>query len=79
MNHSPSFTTDSKLDREIKDTLLFDTMNLVNFGANDRRKCLEEERKRIKERLLQRQNKRDSKSVTTLIVDRSSLYVIIHT
>ena len=61
VNHSPSFHTDHKLDKEIKEALLMDTLNLVNFGAVDKRKCLEEEKRRIKERLFQRQNKRESK------------------
>ena len=41
--------------------LLYDTLNLVNFGAVDKRKCIEEERRKIKERLFQRQNKKESK------------------
>lgn len=31
VNYSPSFTTDSHLDREVKDALLCDTMTLVNL------------------------------------------------
>ena len=61
MNHSPSFHTDSKLDKEIKEALLYDTMNLANFGAVDKRKCIEEEKRKIKERLFARQNKKESK------------------
>jgi len=55
VNHSPSFTTDSALDREIKDVLLFDTLNLINFGAVDRKRCIEEDRRRVKERLFAKQ------------------------
>ncbi|KAJ8264676.1 hypothetical protein GJAV_G00152400, partial [Gymnothorax javanicus] len=51
VNHSPSFTTDSRLDREVKDNLLYDTLVLINLGACDRRKITEEERRRVKERL----------------------------
>ena len=61
VNHSPSFHTDHKLDKELKEALLYDTLNLVNFGAVDKRKCIEEERRKIKERLFQRQNKKESK------------------
>ncbi|KAL5005179.1 hypothetical protein ScPMuIL_018635, partial [Solemya velum] len=61
VNHSPSFNTDSELDREIKGALVWDTLHLVNFGACDRRKCIEEEKKRIKDRLLGRPNKKESK------------------
>ncbi|XP_052098042.1 tubulin polyglutamylase ttll6-like isoform X7 [Mytilus californianus] len=61
VNHSPSFNTDSELDREIKGALVMDSLNLVNFGACDRRKCIEEEKKRIKDRLMGRGTKKESK------------------
>ncbi|XP_012937408.1 tubulin polyglutamylase ttll6 isoform X10 [Aplysia californica] len=61
VNHSPSFTTDSQLDREIKGTLIWDTLGLINFGAVDRKKCMEEERKRIKDRLLGKYTKKETK------------------
>uniref|UniRef100_A0A8C6RQX8 Tubulin tyrosine ligase-like family, member 13 n=1 Tax=Nannospalax galili TaxID=1026970 RepID=A0A8C6RQX8_NANGA len=51
VNHSPSFTTDSRLDREVKDALLCDTMNLVNLWGCDKRKVIEEDKRRVKERL----------------------------
>ncbi|XP_042635610.1 neugrin isoform X3 [Catharus ustulatus] len=53
VNHSPSFSTDSQLDREVKDALLCDTFNLINLHACDRKKVLEEDKRRVKERLLQ--------------------------
>nr|XP_048721837.1 tubulin polyglutamylase TTLL13 isoform X3 [Caretta caretta] len=53
VNHSPSFTTDSHLDREVKDALLCDTINLINLRACDKRKVLEEDKRRVKERLFQ--------------------------
>jgi len=63
VNHSPSFTTDAAIDREIKDVLLYDTLNIVNFGAADRKKCIEEDRRKIKERLLSRLDKKEVKYV----------------
>ncbi|XP_076980326.1 tubulin polyglutamylase TTLL13 isoform X3 [Tamandua tetradactyla] len=51
VNHSPSFTTDSRLDREVKDALLCDAMNLVNLRGCDKRKVIEEDKRRVKERL----------------------------
>jgi len=54
VNHSPSFTTDSALDREIKDRLITDTLVLVNFSSCDKRKYVEEERRRVRDRLLQK-------------------------
>ncbi|KAI4873474.1 hypothetical protein NFI96_009732 [Prochilodus magdalenae] len=57
VNHSPSFTTDSRLDREVKDDLLFDTLVLINLGACDRKKTIEEEKRRVKERLQQNRSR----------------------
>lgn len=53
VNHSPSFTTDSRLDREVKDALLCDAIILINLRACDKKKVLEEDKRRVKERLLQ--------------------------
>lgn len=61
VNHSPSFTTDSKLDREIKDALIYDTIMLLNMGVSDKKRCIEEERKRVRDRLFLRQGKRETK------------------
>ncbi|CAF1413145.1 unnamed protein product [Rotaria magnacalcarata] len=61
VNHSPSFTTDSKLDREIKDALIYDTLLLLNMPAADKRRFIEEEKRRAKERLFQKINKKDNK------------------
>ena len=63
VNHSPSFGTDAQIDREIKGTLIYDTLGLINFGAVDRKKCMEEERKRIKDRLLGKYTKKETKWV----------------
>ncbi|MEQ2160194.1 Tubulin polyglutamylase ttll6 [Goodea atripinnis] len=57
VNHSPSFTTDSQLDREVKDALLYDTLVLINLGACDRRKITMEERRRVKDRLQQNRSR----------------------
>ncbi|XP_074080303.1 tubulin polyglutamylase TTLL6 isoform X3 [Macrotis lagotis] len=51
VNHSPSFSTDSRLDKEVKDSLLYDTLVLINLGACEKKKVLEEARSRA--RLLQ--------------------------
>ena len=61
VNHSPSFHTDAKLDKEIKEALLYDTLNIINCGAIDKKKCIEEEKRKIKERLFQRQSKKETK------------------
>ncbi|XP_048964412.1 tubulin polyglutamylase TTLL13 isoform X1 [Canis lupus baileyi] len=62
VNHSPSFTTDSRLDREVKDALLCDAMTLVNLQGCDKRKVMEEDKRRVKERLFQcHQQPRDTR------------------
>ncbi|XP_077171133.1 tubulin polyglutamylase TTLL6 isoform X5 [Paroedura picta] len=62
VNHSPSFSTDSWLDKEVKDQLLYDTLVLINLGAFDKRKALEEEKRRGKERLLKQGRNRESRA-----------------
>lgn len=57
VNHSPSFTTDSQLDREVKDALLYDTLVLINLGACDRLKIIKEERRRVRDRLQQNRSR----------------------
>lgn len=54
VNHSPSFNTDSALDTEVKETLLMDTLTLLNLGACDRRRIVEVEKRMAQERLLQK-------------------------
>ncbi|KER27288.1 hypothetical protein T265_05614 [Opisthorchis viverrini] len=61
VNHSPSFSTDSKLDKEIKEAMLWDTLQLVHFGMVTKKKCVEDERKRIRSRLLQKMQKKEIK------------------
>ncbi|XP_062994099.1 tubulin polyglutamylase TTLL6 isoform X2 [Elgaria multicarinata webbii] len=61
VNHSPSFSTDSWLDKEVKDQLLYDTLVLINLGACDKRKVLEEEKRRGKERLLKQCRNREAR------------------
>ena len=60
VNHSPSFTTDAQIDLDIKEPLIYDTFTLVNLDSLDRRRCIDEDRRRLHERLLQRptQNRR---------------------
>nr|XP_034991621.1 tubulin polyglutamylase TTLL6 [Zootoca vivipara] len=62
VNHSPSFSTDSWLDKEVKDQLLYDTLVLINLGACDKRKALEEEKRRGKQRLLKQGPYRESRA-----------------
>lgn len=60
VNRSPSFHTDAPLDKEIKEALLMDTLNLIDLYANDRKRCMEEERKRVRDRLLYKQKSKET-------------------
>ncbi|KAJ1531514.1 hypothetical protein ONE63_000189 [Megalurothrips usitatus] len=53
VNHSPSFHTDAQIDREVKETLLMDTFGILNLSQYDKRKVMEEDRRRVRDRLLQ--------------------------
>ncbi|XP_059938167.1 tubulin polyglutamylase TTLL6 [Mesoplodon densirostris] len=59
VNHSPSFSTDSWLDKEVKDSLLYDTLVLINLRSCDKKKVLEEERHRA--RFLQQCRSRETR------------------
>ncbi|KAL0992434.1 hypothetical protein UPYG_G00093260 [Umbra pygmaea] len=61
VNHSPSFTTDSELDREVKDRLLYDTLVLINLEACNPKKAMEDGRCRARERLLHSTHMKRSK------------------
>ncbi|XP_069490697.1 tubulin polyglutamylase TTLL6 isoform X6 [Ambystoma mexicanum] len=62
VNHSPSFSTDSLLDREVKDSLLYDTLVLINLGACNKRKVLEDKRQRVRERLNSQGQSQDARA-----------------
>ncbi|XP_011631674.1 tubulin polyglutamylase TTLL13-like [Pogonomyrmex barbatus] len=53
VNHSPSFHTDAQIDKDVKEGLLMDTFDILNLQQCDKKKIIEEDRKRIKQRLLQ--------------------------
>nr|CAD7423805.1 unnamed protein product [Timema monikensis] len=53
VNHSPSYHTDACIDREVKEALLTDTFQILNLIQTDKKKIIEEDRRRIRERLLQ--------------------------
>ncbi|XP_069078760.1 tubulin polyglutamylase TTLL13 isoform X1 [Pleurodeles waltl] len=83
VNHSPSFTTDSLMDREVKDSLLYDTLNLINLRACDKKKVLEEDKRRVKERLFQRNPPREARreqleSNQAVWLEQSEKYENIH-
>ncbi|KAG5320523.1 TTL13 polyglutamylase, partial [Acromyrmex heyeri] len=59
VNHSPSFHTDAQIDKDVKEGLLMDTFDILNLQQYDKKKIIEEDRKRIRERLLQGLNGKD--------------------
>eukprot|EP00731_Ephydatia_muelleri_P016718 Em0009g1142a len=62
VNHSPSFHTDAPIDREIKEAMLYDTLELIDLFANDKKKCQEEERRKVQDRLLKQPTEEVSKT-----------------
>ncbi|XP_069694398.1 tubulin polyglutamylase TTLL13-like isoform X2 [Periplaneta americana] len=62
VNHSPSFHTDAQIDRDIKESLLRDTFIILNLTQADKKKVLEEDRRRVRERLLQGINHKESET-----------------
>lgn len=57
VNHSPSFHTDTELDCEIKESLISDMFSMMNLANCDKRRILRDDKKRIRNRLLQGINK----------------------
>ncbi len=53
---------------------MLDALNLLNFGACDRRKILEEDKKRVRDRLLQKQRPKEAKYVLQLTVKSTFSY-----
>ncbi|CAL7937173.1 unnamed protein product [Xylocopa violacea] len=60
VNHSPSFHTDAQIDKDIKEGLLMNTFEMLNLQQCDKKKIIEEDRKRVRDRLLQGINSKDS-------------------
>ncbi|XP_055639661.1 tubulin polyglutamylase TTLL13-like isoform X2 [Toxorhynchites rutilus septentrionalis] len=54
VNHSPSFHTDEAIDREIKEALIHDTFVMLNLNGEVKKRVLDEDKRRIQNRLLQR-------------------------
>ena len=53
VNHSPSFHTDTDLDLEVKESVLTDMFKMINLENCDKRKIMREDKKRVRDRLLQ--------------------------
>ncbi|XP_051162102.1 tubulin polyglutamylase TTLL13-like isoform X2 [Leptopilina boulardi] len=76
VNHSPSFHTDAQLDKDVKESLLMDTFEMLNLQLCDKKKVIEEDRKRIKERLLQGINKDPNLTTGNQIkIERDSIQI----
>ena len=53
------------MDKDIKEGLLYETLHLIDLGSCDKRKCQEEERKRVQERLFAKRAPKDRKEEET--------------
>ncbi|XP_043253348.1 tubulin polyglutamylase TTLL13-like [Colletes gigas] len=62
VNHSPSFHTDAQIDKDIKESLLMDTFEMLNLQQCDKKKIMDEDRKRVRDRLLQGVTSKDGSS-----------------
>ena len=51
VNHSPSFNTDTELDRDVKEGLISDCINLIQLSASRIKKAKAEDKRACKERL----------------------------
>uniref|UniRef100_A0A336K229 CSON011099 protein n=1 Tax=Culicoides sonorensis TaxID=179676 RepID=A0A336K229_CULSO len=54
VNHSPSFQTNQDVDKEVKEALIRDTLLLLNIDNDVKKRVIEEDKKRVRTRLLQK-------------------------
>ncbi|XP_063709120.1 tubulin polyglutamylase ttll6-like [Culicoides brevitarsis] len=54
VNHSPSFQTNQEIDREVKEALIRDTLLLLNIDNDVKKRVIDEDKKRVRTRLLQK-------------------------
>lgn len=71
VNRSPSFHTDAPLDKEVKEGLLHDTLQLLDLYANTKRRCVEEEKKKAQDRLLCGKRSKESRCVFSVLSNRA--------
>lgn len=73
VNHSPSFHTNEQVDKEVKEALIRDTFVILNLTQDIKKKVLEEDRRRIRDRLLQRiKESKEAKINATINKDKDS-------
>ncbi|KAL5260268.1 hypothetical protein ACHWQZ_G010402 [Mnemiopsis leidyi] len=76
VNHSPSFHTDSPLDKDIKEGFLADTVRMLNCSYLERKRCIEEDRRRVKERLFAKSGTRQQQHQESLETDKAYSLVL---
>lgn len=54
VNHSPSFHTDGPVDKEVKHALIRDTFTMLNIQAADKRRVVDEDKRRVNCRLMRK-------------------------
>lgn len=72
VNHTPSFSTDSPLDRKIKKQVISDTLNLVGVSLSSRKKYYKKQREDIIKRSLTGKIDRLTKDEKLELLDRFS-------
>ncbi|XP_019885586.2 tubulin polyglutamylase ttll6 [Camponotus floridanus] len=73
VNHSPSFHTDAQIDKDVKEGLLMDTFDILNLQQCNKKKIIEEDKKRIRERLLQGINGKDFSQTNDTTISTKSV------
>lgn len=76
VNHSPSFHTDAPLDKEIKEGFLADTLRMLNCSFIERKRCIEEDKRRVKERLFAKSGTRHLQYQETMDSDKAYSVVL---
>ncbi len=51
VNHAPSFNLDTELDKKLKTDLINNVFDILNLNLKTRRKIIQAEKKRLKERI----------------------------
>ena len=67
VNHSPSFATDSPLDREIKQNVILDSLKMMNINTRDRKIYKNEMKKALTKRALSKRVLKETSSRKNII------------
>ena len=74
VNHTPSFTTDTPLDKKIKSELIRDTLILMAVNQKEKQKIIDEKQKQMNLRVLTRKIIKMNKEQRLNIIKECQLY-----